>query len=199
MSESINWDQLCQTKTLSEDFMRQHQQYLNWDTISWFQKLSPSFITDFSEKLNWDYVSRYQQLNINLIEKFKDRVNWNCITQYQVENFDFINQFAQYLDWNLLYSDYYLSESFIRAYKYNLDWPQISHYLKEKKANHQRIYYSKDFIIEFKPFFNKFYVYNYYANLINTAWLQYYYKPGNKGYLKNLNNLNSSFNCLVFN
>lgn len=192
--ELIDWDQLCQTKSLSEDFMRQHQQYLNWDAISWFQKLSSPFIIDFAEQLNWDYVSCYQQLNIELIERFKDRVNWKYITQYQIESFNFINQFGQYLDWNLLYSDHYLSESFIRAYKYNLDWPQISRYIKEKEANHQRIYYSKNFIIEFKPFFNKFYVYNFYANIINKAWVQYYYKPGNKGYWNSFNSLKISFN-----
>lgn len=189
-TNNINWSEISQKYILDEDFIRKYYDKLNWYYISCYQKLSPTFIKEFQDYVDWNNISQYQDLNIDFLNEFKDKVNWKLITIYQIQNFDFINHFSKYLDWNNIENYYFLSEHFIREFKYNLDWPKIKYYLKDST---KKIYYSVNFIIEFKPYFNDFYIFNYYANKIIFNWIKHYYKPGNRGYLNLLKKIDLKY------
>ena len=184
------WSGISKNNILSEDFIRKYSDKVNWFYISSSQKLSCQFIEEFQDKVDWNNISRYQKLNIDFLNQFKNKVNWNLITIYQLDNFEFINKFSKYLNWNQIEEFNFLSEDFIREFKYNLDWQKIKLYLK--RSTKQK-YYSVDFIKEFKPYFNEFYIYNYFANKIINQCLKYIYKPGNIGYLRLLKEIDTSF------
>ena len=52
----IYWDDIVNSQKLSEDFIKEFQNYLDWWTICFFQNLSKEFIIEFFDKLNLDYL-----------------------------------------------------------------------------------------------------------------------------------------------
>jgi len=69
--ESRNyWLYVSSFETLSEDFIRDFQDYVIWGNISFYQTLSEDFIREFADKLYWEDILRRQ----NLSEEFKDEM-----------------------------------------------------------------------------------------------------------------------------
>ena len=155
---------------------------INWKKISQYEKLSEEFIEKFKDKVNFWRISQYQKLSEEFIQKFQDKVNWSCISQYQKLNEEFIKKFQDKVNWIHISQYQKLSEEFIKEFKIKI-FPRFL--LKNKNQK----YYSTQFIIDFKPYFNNYYYFNFYANKIRNYWLAKYYYPGNIGYLKTLQQL----------
>ena len=47
-----DWARISRELTLSEDFIRDHQDKVDWEYISKYQKLSEDFIRDHKDKLD---------------------------------------------------------------------------------------------------------------------------------------------------
>lgn len=157
--ENIYWKNISQYHLLSEEYIKKFQNKVNFWRISQYQKLSEEFIVEFHDRVNWTCISQYQKLSEEFINKFQDKVNWIRISQYQK-----------------------LSEKFIKEFKTKIFPRFILKNINQK-------YYSTQFIVDLKPYFNDYYYFNFYANKIRNYWLVKYYKPGNIGYLKTLEQL----------
>ena len=156
-----------------------NEDYIYYKNISKNEILNESYIEEFQYKLNFWHISQYQKLSEKFIEKFQDKLNWTCLSQYQKLSEEFIEKFKERVNWIKISEYQKLSEKFIKNFQ-NKIFPRFI--LKNK---HQK-YYSTKFIIDFKPYFNNYYYFNFYANKIQNNWLAKYYKPGNLGYLKSL-------------
>ena len=70
----VEWDNISQYQTLSEEFIEKHYDKVEWCNISEYQKLSEEFIKKHIDKVNWFYISRYQKLSESFIEKYSDKI-----------------------------------------------------------------------------------------------------------------------------
>jgi len=61
------WDSVSFDCELTEDFIREYQDYVNWEYISKVQKLSEDFMREFKDKLDWDSIMFYQKLTIEFM------------------------------------------------------------------------------------------------------------------------------------
>jgi len=70
-----NWDLLCVTFSLSEDFMEEFSIYLNWTFILLYQKISDVFILRMHQYINYpllrynniEYTTFQSQLGMSLL------------------------------------------------------------------------------------------------------------------------------------
>jgi hypothetical protein len=58
----VDWVILSRHETLSEDFIREFQDYVNWDIISFYQDMSKDFCKEFQDKINWTHREVSQKL-----------------------------------------------------------------------------------------------------------------------------------------
>jgi hypothetical protein len=84
----VDWEEISETP-LSEDFIREFQDYVVWDYVSSNSPLSENFIREFQDKVDWSVVSTDQVLSEPFIREFQDRVDWVCIFTYQVLSEEF--------------------------------------------------------------------------------------------------------------
>ena len=70
----IDWTELCENETLSEDFIRKHKDNLDWRYISCHQTLSEDFIREFADCVNWAYISECQTLSDDFRKEFKGKL-----------------------------------------------------------------------------------------------------------------------------
>jgi hypothetical protein len=84
----VNWEEISETP-LSENFIREFQDYVVWDYVSGNSPLSENFIREFQDKVDWNVVSMDQVLSESFIREFQDRVDWICIFTYQVLSEEF--------------------------------------------------------------------------------------------------------------
>ena len=68
----VDWDDISEYQTLSEEFIEKYSDKVNWDDISEYQKLSEDFIEKHSDKVDWFCISRYQKLSEKFIKKYKN-------------------------------------------------------------------------------------------------------------------------------
>lgn len=101
-----------------------------WCKVSGYQYLSNDFIKDFQDFLDWREISEYQQLNYDMISLFSDKINWFYISQYQVLSEKIMKKFRNKLDWSQISKHQKLSESFILRYHKFLDWEYITKFQK---------------------------------------------------------------------
>ena len=59
---------------LTEDFIREFQDYVVWDYVSGNSKLSEDFIREFQDKVDWVRIFEYQVLSEEFKEYHKDRI-----------------------------------------------------------------------------------------------------------------------------
>ena len=55
-----DWDVICNSVRLSEDFIRDFQNEVNWKIVSTRQRLSEDFIREFKHKVNWRMIKDNQ-------------------------------------------------------------------------------------------------------------------------------------------
>ncbi len=85
------WSVFSRYKVLSEDFIREFQDYVDWKEISWNQILSESFIEEFKEKVNWISICRKQKLSKDFIIKFKSKLDLDDMLDWNKINKEFYN------------------------------------------------------------------------------------------------------------
>jgi len=59
----MDWRDLCQEQNLSEDFIKEFQNYLDWWTICFFQNLSKEFIIEFFDKIKFQAIIRNNMIS----------------------------------------------------------------------------------------------------------------------------------------
>ena len=126
--DEVDWDYISCYNTLSENFIREFQDYVDWCNISEFQTLSESFIREFKDKVNWGCIILYQKLSEDFIREFQNKVEWSMISMYQTLSEDFIREFQDKVYWYNISYHQKLSEDFIREFKNKVDWDCISRY-----------------------------------------------------------------------
>ena len=81
--KNINWNNISQYQTLSEEFIEKFQNKVDWYWISHYQILSEEFIEKFQDKVDWWNISYSQTLSEEFIEKFQHKVNWYHLSYNQ--------------------------------------------------------------------------------------------------------------------
>lgn len=170
--------------TLRENYIREFKNEVDWRKISESQQLSHDFIGEFQDYVNWYRISQFQKLSEPFIRKFKHRINWTTISTYQKLSELFIREFQDKVNWIHISCKQKLSESFIREFKDKI-------YVRFLLKNENQKYYSAEFIFDFAPLFNYYYKFNVAVNVIRNHWLPKYYKPGNAGHLKAIQEFDS--------
>jgi len=87
------WKEISEKCRLTEDFMREFQEYLNWHYICRHQTLSEDFIKEFQHQFNigdWSAISYRQILTEDFMREFKNKLDWEMIVRYQVLPYKFI-------------------------------------------------------------------------------------------------------------
>ena len=69
--DSTSWINISSYNVMSEDFIREFQDYISWRYISCSQHLSESFIREFIDKLNFVNLLVYQRLSEEFREELK--------------------------------------------------------------------------------------------------------------------------------
>lgn len=199
----------------SEDLIREFHDKVDWDLVSMYQKLSDDLIMEFSDKVNWKYIIKYQVLSedtINTCINYLQEIEFSVMWEYQKLSEEFIrnieNTYPYRIYWNVVSKYQKLSEEFIREFQNKVYWFDIAIYqnlsedflieFKEDvkydiQYNKHTKYHSIRMIKEFKPVLNDHYKYNFAANKIIEGWLKYYYKPGNHGYIKQIDKFKEEF------
>jgi hypothetical protein len=72
--ESQDWKEISFGWDLTEDFIREFQDYVYWTWISGNQELSESFIREFKDKVNWLTIFSFQNLSEGFIIEFLDKL-----------------------------------------------------------------------------------------------------------------------------
>ena len=149
-----DWYFLSEHRGLTEDFIREFQDFVNWSTISEYQHLSEDFIREFADRVNWNGISIFQHLSESFIREFKDKVSlsWGWISMHQTLSEDFIREFKDKVNWTYISKFQHLSEDFIREFKNKVNWDAVSQY--------QRL--SDEFVEEFED--------KIYMNVIADSW-----------------------------
>ena len=88
----VDWE-LISEEPLTEDFIREFQDYVVWDYVSGNSTLSEDFIREFQDRVDWVGISINQTLSENFIREFKDRVDWRKISRYQTLSEEFRKEF----------------------------------------------------------------------------------------------------------
>ena len=69
-----NWKLISKNKILSEEFIREFQDFVDWMYVTAFQTLSEEFIREFQEKVSRTYVSSRQFLTDEFLVEFKHKI-----------------------------------------------------------------------------------------------------------------------------
>ena len=93
--DEADWFTISQSIDLSEDFIREFQDYVCWGYISVYQVLSEDFVREFKDKVYWDEISRNQKISVDFAIEFKDEVIWYILIRSVGENF--INEMMEKL------------------------------------------------------------------------------------------------------
>jgi hypothetical protein len=98
---------VLQYQTLSESFIRKHQDELNWYFVFGFQDLTEDFIREFIDKIDrnnaWENLFKKQTLSDKFIEEFAHKVDWNDVSTSQKLPLTSIIKYTKYLNWNKVY------------------------------------------------------------------------------------------------
>jgi hypothetical protein len=121
----VDWSEICKTRILSENFMREYDYFINYNYISKFQKLSERYIRDCRFFLNWVHISEYQKMSLEFMEYFKDSLNWTLICQNNIIPIDYLERLGVYVSWEAI-SEKELTLEQIRHYNKYLNWDSIS-------------------------------------------------------------------------
>ena len=114
---SIDWEAVSRNMEISEDFIREHKDWLNWIIMSYRRNLSESFIREYKDLLSWWVISHTQKLSEDFIREFKDLVNWSWISLRQELSEDFIREFKDLVDLGAISFAQKLSDAFIEEFK----------------------------------------------------------------------------------
>lgn len=102
-NSDINWGKISSRK-LSEDFIREFENYLNWSVISSCQILSESFIKEFKNKVKWFNVQYCQKLSEEFIEENINLIDFEIISNRQILSEEFFFRYSEKVNWlNILY------------------------------------------------------------------------------------------------
>ncbi len=161
--EKINFTDLCECYTLSENFIREFINEINQNLeINWngivsnksASELSIEFIREFQDYLDWVEISHFRKLSEDFIREFQDKVNWYEISIYNF-NESFIEEFKDKIVWETFSKNIDLTEKIIEKYQDRVDWKQLSIHNRNL---------SKEFI---KKFHHKFH-WKHFVNSINV-------------------------------
>jgi hypothetical protein len=138
-AEKLNWDEIGEHQTLTEEQIEKYANRFDWDNISCTQQMSEKFIEKHKKRINWEFVSKHQILTESFIEKHKDKIDWYWISSSQILSEIFIYNNLDKVNWENISRFQKLSHTFIvkninnisvSHLKYNelVDWQE----LKEK-------------------------------------------------------------------
>ncbi len=118
--EKRAWKQVNSASKLSENFLRDHIQYLNWYAVSKYQPLSDTFIRDFYDKLHWNYISTYQKLSNDIITEFSDKIYFIKVNDsWHYKDIDFKKEQVVKTGLYLCKDDYFIAYKSIRPDRYS--------------------------------------------------------------------------------
>lgn len=64
--KELNWNRICREDEISEDFMREFQDYIDWSAISYYgADLSNDFIIEFKNKLDINLIAKDKICNLD--------------------------------------------------------------------------------------------------------------------------------------
>lgn len=149
------WDHISKQKSLSEEFIREHQHRLNWMTLSSCYPFSKSGLEEFKTHFFWGKISFRQALSYDFIVK-----NWHHVSFLRLKRnkriqlseeewFTLLQKEKKKLyehmkiknpDWDFISKEIYLEESFIEEHRDEVNWFDIS----------ERQILSEDFIKKYK-------------------------------------------------
>lgn len=67
IADQVDWNEISECQTLSEDFIRGFADQADWEVISYAQPLSEEYIREFSDELDWEFISGSQTLSLDFI------------------------------------------------------------------------------------------------------------------------------------
>lgn len=88
----VDWE-LISEDSLTENFIREFQDYVVWDYVSGNSKLSEDFIREFQDKVDWNLISMDQVLSEPFIREFQDYVVWDSVSVFQTLSDEFRKEF----------------------------------------------------------------------------------------------------------
>lgn len=74
-ADVLDWNELCRSQHLSNDFMDLMFDYMDWSTISWGQKLTEWFMEKHADHLNWYSISGSQKMSDDFLIKHFDKID----------------------------------------------------------------------------------------------------------------------------
>lgn len=101
----LNWTFISGMKTLTIEFLVEHDDFLKWDLINYKRAFPDWFIQKYKDKLSWEYISYDQSLSLQQVEKFKNYVSWYTVSyRYNLDK-EFIKRNIDNIDLKSLYED----------------------------------------------------------------------------------------------
>lgn len=120
----IDWDLLCKTYKLPENFIEKYIVYLiNVKSFIENQELSLDLIDRYFKFFNFLI---YDQLTEEIILNNFDKVNWLDISRYTPLSEEFIDKYSRFLSWGIMCCSQRLGEGLIEQHLGNIDWIGIS-------------------------------------------------------------------------
>ena len=122
-ADLLDWDNLCCSQYLSNDFMDCLPEYMNWKVISWGQRLTEWFMDKYKDKLDWVLMSERQKMSEKFVIEHIDRINLECLLQNKNSKFGptfWRSIFAAYPEWQIPDIKYLMVQfdiNFIREFR----------------------------------------------------------------------------------
>jgi hypothetical protein len=91
------WITISKHKELSEDMIRECQDYVCWSSITSCQYLSEDFIREFAHRTSWEHICACQHLSEDFIREFKEEVDWHSVSEFQNLSDEFKEEFKEEL------------------------------------------------------------------------------------------------------
>lgn len=153
--ELVNWNEISKNKELSDEFILEYKDKLNFELLCDNIILSEDMIRQLDEYVDWSIISKYyKSFTAEFYIQYKDKLNWFYVcnnNRYLPESV--IEECIDFIDWCALSKCVKLSENFVRKYQDKIYWNNLS-------ANNE-CNFSLDFISEYKDKWNWFYICDY--------------------------------------
>lgn len=133
----MNWRAIAVQTGLSEEFIREHKDYLEWFGISMRQTLSEEFIEEMKDYVKWDFIFRHQTLSENFIDRHQDKDIWLSVFKYQPLSLAYVRKKYDLIEqkqlWIKLSENPFLTADVMEAYQDKLYFASISFHAKLDK------------------------------------------------------------------
>ena len=155
--ELVNWNEISKNKELSDEFILEYKDKLNFELLCDSIKLSEDMIRQLDEYVDWNIISKYYKpFTAEFYIQYKDKLNWfNVCNNNRCLSESVIEECSEFMDWCALSECVKLTEDFVRKHEDKISWNNLSGNLECK--------FSLDFISEYKDKWNWYYICDYYS------------------------------------